>query len=67
MVVMVDIVFEAHSTTVDNQNHVSSGHYDVELSELGLKQSKELGERYDTEETDYWLKLRREGLRKALK
>jgi len=43
---MVTIVFEAHSTTVDNENHVSSGHYDVELSELGLAQSKELGERY---------------------
>lgn len=42
----IKIIFEAHSTTIDNENHVSTGHYDVELSELGLKQSKELGERY---------------------
>jgi len=46
------IVFEAHSTTVDNENHVSSGHYDVELSELGLRQSKELGERYKNDSFD---------------
>lgn len=43
---MVTIIFEAHSTTLDNQSHLSSGHFDVELSELGIKQSKELGERY---------------------
>lgn len=43
---MVKIIFEAHSTTIDNEAHVSSGHCDVELSELGLQQSKELGERY---------------------
>lgn len=49
---MVDIIFEAHSTTVDNENHVSSGHYDVELSELGLQQSKEVGERYINDRFD---------------
>ena len=49
---MVTIVFEAHSTTIDNQNHVSSGHFDVELSELGLKQSKELGGRYENDSFD---------------
>lgn len=43
---MVTIVFEAHSTSLDNEAHRSSGHFDVELSELGKKQSKELGERY---------------------
>ncbi len=43
---MVTIIFEAHSTTVDNENHVATGHADSELSELGVKQSKELGERY---------------------
>jgi len=46
---MTTIIFEAHSTTIDNENHVSSGHHDVELSELGIKQSKELGERYKTD------------------
>lgn len=46
---MVTIIFESHSTTLDNEMHVSSGHFDVELSELGMKQSKELGERYRNE------------------
>lgn len=27
---MVTIIFESHSTTLDNQAHLSSGHYDVE-------------------------------------
>lgn len=44
---MVKIIFEAHSTTTDNEKHISTGHYDVELSELGLRQSKELGNRYE--------------------
>jgi broad specificity phosphatase PhoE len=43
---MVDIIFESHSTTVDNEAHRSSGHFDVELSEAGIQQSKELGQRY---------------------
>lgn len=40
------IIFEAHSTSLDNETGLASGHNDVELSELGRKQSKELGERY---------------------
>lgn len=47
---MVTIVFESHSTTTDNEAHLSSGHNDVALSELGEKQAKELGERYKDEE-----------------
>ena len=43
---MVTILFESHGTTVDNEKHISSGHFDAELSQLGIKQSKELGERY---------------------
>lgn len=43
---MVTIIFEAHGTTFDNENHLSSGHFDVALSLLGEKQAKELGERY---------------------
>ena len=43
---MVNIGFEAHSTTFDNEAHLSSGHNDIELSTLGIKQAKELGERY---------------------
>ncbi len=42
----VEIIFEAHGTTYDNEAHVSSGHNDVALSPLGIQQSKEMGERY---------------------
>jgi len=49
---MVTIIFEAHSTTKDNEAHLSSGHFDVELSELGIKQSKELEERYTNDYFD---------------
>lgn len=49
---MVTVIFESHSTTLDNQVHLSSGHFDVDLSELGVKQSKELGERYKNENFD---------------
>ena len=40
------IYFVAHSTTTDNEAEIASGWKDVELSELGIKQSKELGERF---------------------
>ncbi len=43
---MVKIFFEAHSTTIDNEAGRASGWNDVDLSELGLKQSEELKERY---------------------
>lgn len=43
---MTQIIFEAHGTTFDNEAHLSSGHNDVELSPLGIQQSKEMGERY---------------------
>ena len=49
---MVTIIFETHSTTLDNENHLSSGQMDVELSELGIKQAKELGKRYQNEHFD---------------
>ena len=49
---MVTIIFEAHSATLDNEAYRSSGHNDVDLSELGIKQSKELGERYKNENFD---------------
>lgn len=49
---MVAIIFESHGTTFDNENHLSSGHFDVELSELGKQQAKELGERYKDEQFD---------------
>lgn len=43
---MVTIIFESHGTTTENEKHIASGWADVELSELGVKQSKEMGERY---------------------
>lgn len=49
---MVTITFESHATTIDNANHVSSGHYDVALSELGLTQAEQLGERYTNNRFD---------------
>lgn len=49
---MVTIIFESHATTYDNESGLSSGHYDVELSELGKKQAKELGKRYRNENFD---------------
>ena len=49
---MVTIIFESHGTTLDNEAHLSSGLFDVELSDLGKKQSLEMGERYLNENFD---------------
>jgi len=49
---MITIIFEPHSTTFDNEAHRASGHNDVELSELGIKQSEELGQRYKDDNFD---------------
>jgi len=38
----VKITYFVHGTTTDNQKKVSSGWFDVELSELGVQQSNEL-------------------------
>lgn len=46
---MITIIFEAHGTTFNNEAHLASGHNDVELSPLGIRQAKELGERYKNE------------------
>jgi broad specificity phosphatase PhoE len=42
--VSVQITYFVHGTTTDNEAHRSSGWKDVELSELGVKQSKELAQ-----------------------
>lgn len=39
---MVKITYFVHGTTTDNEKEISSGWSDVELSELGIKQSIEL-------------------------
>ena len=38
----VKITYFVHGTTIDNEKEISSGWKDVKLSELGVKQSKEL-------------------------
>ncbi len=38
----VTITYFVHGTTTDNEQEVSSGWYDVELSELGIQQSRDL-------------------------
>jgi len=43
---MTTIIFEAHSTTKDNEAGTAAGWYDVELSGLGEQQAKQMGERY---------------------
>jgi len=40
------IYFVAHATTEDNEKEIASGWKDVELSELGVQQAKEMGERF---------------------
>lgn len=40
----IKITYFVHGTTIDNEKHISSGWSDVELSELGKKQSVELKE-----------------------
>jgi broad specificity phosphatase PhoE len=43
--VSVEIILEGHATTVDNERRIATGWLDGELSELGKRQAKELGER----------------------
>ena len=43
---MVEIIFETHSTTTDNENDIASGWADSALSGLGISQAKQLRERY---------------------
>lgn len=40
-------MYFVHGTTIDNEQKISSGWKDVELSELGIEQSKKLGELVD--------------------
>lgn len=49
---MITIIFESHATTYDNEKNIASGHYDVELSEKGKEQAKELGARRTGEHFD---------------
>lgn len=48
----VRITYFVHGTTTDNEKEVSSGWSDAELSELGIKQSKELKNQIDLKSFD---------------
>lgn len=48
----VKITYFVHGTTTDNEQHISSGWKDVELSELGVRQSKELREQTEDKKFD---------------
>ncbi len=48
----VEIIFESHSTTTDNEAGLASGWKDVELSELGREQAQDVGERRGGEHFD---------------
>lgn len=39
----LEIVFETHSTSVDNERRIASGWLDPELSETGRQQAQRLG------------------------
>jgi broad specificity phosphatase PhoE len=43
--VAVELVYETHSTSVDNEEGIATGWLDGRLSELGRRQAEELGER----------------------
>lgn len=38
----IKITYFVHETTTGNEKEISSGWFDVKLSDLGIKQSKEL-------------------------
>lgn len=48
----VKITYFIHGTTTDNEKGISSGWYDVELSDLGVKQSIELKDQTKDEKFD---------------
>ncbi len=49
---MIKITYYVHGTTIDNEKEVSSGWSDVELSELGRKQSIELKDQLNGKQFD---------------
>ncbi len=49
---MITLIFESHSTTLDNEAQLAAGWNDVALSEEGELQAKELGKRRKGEHFD---------------
>jgi broad specificity phosphatase PhoE len=48
----MQIIFEAHATTLDNEAKHCSGWNDVALSETGQQQAKDMGQRYKLADFD---------------
>jgi broad specificity phosphatase PhoE len=48
----VNIVFETHSTSLDNERGIASGWLDPDLSQIGRQQAKSLGQRRLAEHID---------------
>ncbi|HSX05627.1 MAG TPA: histidine phosphatase family protein [Candidatus Saccharimonadales bacterium] len=48
----MQLIFESHATSFDNEAHLSSGWNDVALSPRGEQEAKGLGERYDGQSFD---------------
>ncbi len=48
----VHITYFVHGTTTDNEQHISSGRYDVALSELGVQQSIDLRDKIQDKHFD---------------
>ena len=48
----IKITYFVHGTTTDNEKEISSGWFDVELSELGIKRSIELKEKIKDKKFD---------------
>lgn len=49
---MTTVLFESHATSLDNENGLASGQFDVALSPTGEQQARELGERYRKRDLD---------------
>lgn len=48
----IKITYFVHGTTTDNEQNISSGWSDVDLSELGIQQSKDLAEKVKDKKFD---------------
>ncbi len=43
----IDVIFETHSTSVDNEAGLAAGWHDADLSDTGEMEARDLGFRYD--------------------
>ena len=50
--VALNIIYITHSTSIDNENGIASGHSDPDLSPVGREQAAELGRQFQDERLD---------------